>query len=105
MYDLIIRGGRSVDGTGAPARQADIAVPTASIVAVGEVDGAATEVVDADGLARHAGLRRHRTPTTTARRRGTTALAPSCWHGVTTAVLGNCGVGLRARAARAPRAG
>ena len=92
MYDLIIRGGRLVDGTGAPARQADIAVRDGVIVAVGAVDGDATEVFDATGLLVTPGYvdtHTHYDGQATWDDR----LAPSSWHGVTTAVLGNCGVG------------
>src|SRR6478752_2902456 len=92
MYDLIIRGGRLVDGTGAPARQADIAVRDGVIVAIGEVDGDATEVFDATGLLVTPGYvdtHTHYDGQATWDDR----LAPSSWHGVTTAVLGNCGVG------------
>jgi len=50
MHDLVIRGGRVVDGTGAPARTADVAVRGGRIVEVGRVDSAAVQSIDADGL-------------------------------------------------------
>ena len=62
QHDLIIRGGTVVDGTGAPARTADVAIADGIITEVGEVDGTATRELDADGLARHARLRRHPHP-------------------------------------------
>ena len=49
MYDLIIRGGRLIDGTGGPARGGDVAVQGGKIAAVGEVVGPARRVLEADG--------------------------------------------------------
>ncbi len=92
MYDLIIRGGLVVDGTGAPGRVADVAVRDGVIVRVGEIEGDAAEAVDATGLVVTPGYvdtHTHYDGQATWDDR----LAPSSWHGVTTAVLGNCGVG------------
>ena len=50
MHDLIIRGGRIVDGTGEDAFNGDIAVRAGRITEVGQVEGAARETIDADGL-------------------------------------------------------
>ncbi|NQZ99160.1 MAG: hypothetical protein HRU01_21855, partial [Myxococcales bacterium] len=50
MHDLVIRGGKIVDGTGAEARSGDVAVSDGRITEVGGVDGAARETIDADGL-------------------------------------------------------
>jgi N-acyl-D-aspartate/D-glutamate deacylase len=91
-HDLVIRGGTVVDGTGASPRTADIAVDGEVIVAVGEADGGARRVVDADGALVAPGfvdIHTHYDGQATWDER----LAPSSWHGVTTLVMGNCGVG------------
>ncbi len=92
MFDLIIKGGSVVDGTGAPARTADVAITDGTIVEIGEVDGAARETVDADGALVTPGFvdpHTHFDGQVT----WDPLLTPTCWHGVTTIVLGNCGVG------------
>ncbi|MDT5138035.1 MAG: N-acyl-D-amino-acid deacylase, partial [Mycobacterium sp.] len=92
MYDLIIRGGTVVDGTGSPARTADVAVRDGLIVEVGRVDGTARRLVDADGLTVTPGfvdVHTHFDGQAT----WDPHLTPSCWHGVTTAIMGNCGIG------------
>lgn len=91
-YDLIIRGGTVVDGTGASARTADVAVTDGTIVAVGRIDGTARRTVDADGLTVTPGfvdVHTHFDGQAT----WDPHLTPSCWHGVTTAIMGNCGIG------------
>ncbi len=50
MHDLIIKGGTLVDGTGAAAREADVAVDSGRITEVGTIQGGATQVIEADGL-------------------------------------------------------
>jgi N-acyl-D-amino-acid deacylase len=92
MYDLIIRGGTVVDGTGSPARTADVAVRDGLIVEVGRVDGTAHRCFDADGLTVTPGfvdVHTHFDGQAT----WDPHLTPSCWHGVTTAIMGNCGIG------------
>ena len=92
MHDILIQGGTVVDGTGAPARQADVAVQGGRIVAVGTGLGPAHRVVDATGLLVTPGfvdIHTHYDGQAT----WDANLTPSCWHGVTTAVFGNCGVG------------
>jgi N-acyl-D-aspartate/D-glutamate deacylase len=92
VHDLVIRGGLVVDGTGAPARRADVAVDGERIVAVGEVAGAGRTEVDADGLHVMPGfvdIHTHYDGQAT----WDPELAPSSVHGVTTVLMGNCGVG------------
>jgi N-acyl-D-aspartate/D-glutamate deacylase len=91
-HDLFIRGGTVVDGTGQPPRTADVAVDEGVIVAVGDVDGSARRVIDADGALVTPGfvdIHTHYDGQVTWDDR----LMPSSWHGVTTVVMGNCGVG------------
>jgi len=90
--DLVIRGGNIIDGTGAPARIGDVAIEAGRIVAVGQVDGKAEREIDATGLAVTPGfvdIHTHYDGQVTWDQQ----LAPSCYHGVTTVVMGNCGVG------------
>jgi len=92
MHDLVIRGGTVVDGTGSPARRADVAVDGERIVAVGTVNGPARRTIDADDLLVTPGwvdIHTHYDGQVT----WDEVLAPSSWHGVTTVVTGNCGVG------------
>jgi len=92
MHDLVIKGGTVVDGTGAPARTADVAIDDGRITEVGTVDGAARRVIDADGALVTPGfvdIHTHYDGQIT----WDPLLTPSCWHGVTTVVMGNCGVG------------
>jgi len=92
MHDLVIKGGSVVDGTGAPGRSADIAITDGVITEVGAVGGAARETVDADGALVTPGfvdVHTHFDGQVT----WDPMLTPTCWHGVTTIVMGNCGVG------------
>ncbi len=95
MHDLVIRGATVVDGTGAPAFAGDLAVAGGVIAAVGPagtVAGPARRTVDADGLLLTPGfvdMHTHYDGQAT----WDPLLTPSCWHGVTTVVMGNCGVG------------
>jgi N-acyl-D-amino-acid deacylase len=92
MYDVVIKGATVVDGTGAPALTADVAVENGTIVEVGQVDGAARRTIGADGLLLTPGfvdIHTHFDGQAT----WDATLSPSCYHGVTTAILGNCGIG------------
>ena len=92
MHDLVIRGGTVVDGTGAARRVADIAVDVATITKVGPGIGAGRREIDATGLLVTPGfvdVHTHYDGQAT----WDPYLTPSSWHGVTTVVFGNCGVG------------
>ncbi len=91
-FDLVIRGGSVIDGSGRPAITGDVAVKDGTIVAVGAVDGTGSREVDADGALVTPGwvdIHTHYDGQAT----WDDHLAPSSWHGVTTIVMGNCGVG------------
>jgi N-acyl-D-aspartate/D-glutamate deacylase len=93
MHDLVITGGTLVDGTGAPSRQADVAVDGGTITEVGTLeDTGARRTIDAGGLLVTPGfvdVHTHFDGQIT----WDPLLTPTCWHGVTTVVMGNCGVG------------
>jgi N-acyl-D-aspartate/D-glutamate deacylase len=93
MHDLVIRGGTVVDGTGGPSRTADVAVDDGIITAVGDLESAAAQrTIDADGLLVIPGVvdvHTHYDGQVT----WDPLVTPSSWHGVTTIVMGNCGVG------------
>ncbi len=91
-HETIIRGGTLVDGTGAPARTADIAVDGGRITGVGHIDEDAERVLDADGLVVTPGFVDVHTHYDGQASWGE-RMIPSSWHGVTTVVAGNCGVG------------
>ena len=90
-HDLVIRGGNVVDGTGAPPFEADVAVDGDRIVEIGKVAGQGREEIRADGLAVSPGfvdLHTH----LDAQIGWDPQVTSVSWHGVTTALLGNCGV-------------
>src|SRR6187200_2865958 len=92
MHDIVIRGGRVIDGSGAPAFTGDIAIAGGRIAAVGGKQGPARREIDADGLLVTPGwvdVHTHYDGQAT----WDPILAPSSWHGVTTILFGNCGVG------------
>ena len=92
MHDLIIKGGTVVDGTGAEPYTADVAVSDGKIVDVGRINETAHRTIDADGLTVTPGFVDVHTHYD-AQATWDPHLTPSGWHGVTTAVCGNCGVG------------
>lgn len=91
-FDLIIRNGKVIDGTGAPAFTADVAIKDGKIAAVGKISGRVAEEIDASGKLVTPGfvdIHTHYDGQAVWDR----SLAPGSWHGVTTVVMGNCGVG------------
>src|SRR4051812_46249844 len=90
-FDVVIRGGTVVDGTGAPPRRADVGVHGGRVTALGDVDGSAAREVDADGCIVTPGFVDIHTHLD-AQLAWDPIASSSCWHGVTSVVLGNCGV-------------
>jgi N-acyl-D-aspartate/D-glutamate deacylase len=92
MFDLVIRNGIVIDGSGAPRHVADVAVQDGRITAVGPALGTGHREIDADGLLVTPGfvdIHTHYDGQAT----WDPDVTPSSWHGVTTTVFGNCGVG------------
>src|SRR5881227_942779 len=92
MHDIVIRGGSIIDGSGAPAFTGDVAIADGRIVGVGGKQGPAKRDIDADGLLVTPGWVDAHTHYD-GQAMWDPLLAPSCWHGVTTVLFGNCGVG------------
>src|SRR5437868_1835776 len=91
--DTVLRGSNVVDGTGSPARAADVGIENGRIAAVGDVAANGAQEVDLDGLVLTLGfvdIYAHYDAQVLWDR----DLTPSCWHGVTSVVMGNCGFGI-----------
>lgn len=92
MYDLIIRNGTLIDGNGGPAREGDVGIQDGRIASVGQVSGPARKEIDATGLLVTPGwvdTHSHMDGQAT----WDPLLSPALNHGITTLVMGNCGVG------------
>ena len=91
-HDLIIRNGTVIDGTGGPAQRADVAIDGDRITSIGDLVGvAATREIDARGMVVTPGfvdLHTH----LDAQIAWDPMMTSSSWHGVTTVLMGNCGV-------------
>lgn len=92
MHDIVIRGGTIIDGTGKAAFTGDIAIAGDRIAGVGGKQGPARREIDASGLLVTPGWVDVHTHYD-GQAMWDPLLAPSCWHGVTTVMFGNCGVG------------
>jgi len=91
-FDLVIRNGTVLDGTGSEPRDADVAISGTHIAEVGKVSRRGTEEIDAKGMLVTPGfvdLHTHYDAQVT----WSSEITPSSWNGVTTAMIGNCGVG------------
>ena len=92
-YDLLIKNGTVVDGTGAPQYQADIAVAASKIADVGKITEGAKKILDASDLIVSPGFIDPHTHYD-AQICWDPLMTSSSWHGVTSLVMGNCGVGI-----------
>lgn len=93
MYDLLLKGGRVYDGSGMPSFNGDVAVAGGKIAAIGRLNGAAKRTLNVDGLAVAPGFidpHTHLDAQLLWDPLGTSL----CFHGVTSAVVGNCGLSL-----------
>jgi N-acyl-D-amino-acid deacylase len=92
-FDLLVRNGTVVDGTGGPARRADVGIVGDRIAAIGELDGSGALTIEAEGLVVAPGFVDPHTHYD-AQICWDPLLSCSSWHGITTVVTGNCGVGI-----------
>ena len=92
-YDLLIKNGTVVDGTGSPRRVADVAIKGDVIAEIGKIKDGAAKTIDADGLIVAPGFVDPHTHYD-AQICWDPQITSSSWHGVTSVVMGNCGVGL-----------
>ena len=90
-HDIVIRGGNIIDGTGSEAFMGDVAIDDGLITAIGTVEGQGREEIDAAGLAVTPGFVDIHTHLD-AQIGWDPEMTPISWHGVTTALIGNCGL-------------
>ena len=93
QYDLLIKNGTVVDGSGLPRFQADVAIAEGKIAAIGKIREGAREIIDAEGHVVSPGFvdgHTHMDAQVFWDPLGTC----SCWHGITSVVMGNCGFSL-----------
>src|SRR5437763_16828189 len=93
LHDLIIKNGKIVDGSGLPGFHGDVAVSGGRIVEIGKVNGEARQVLNADGLVVAPGIIDNHTHYD-AQVTWDPLCTYSCYHGVTTVVVGNCSLAL-----------
>ena len=92
-YDILIKNGALIDGTGTAARHGSVAITNSKIVEVGEIEGPANQVIDAEGAVVAPGFIDPHTHYD-AQICWDGAVTPSSWPGVPSVVVGNCGVGI-----------
>src|SRR5712691_3537809 len=92
-YEILIKNGMVVDCTGVSARRADVGIAGGKIVEIGELSGGARRTIDAEGLVVAPGFIDPHTHYD-AQICWDGGMTPSSWHGVTSVVMGNCGVGI-----------
>src|SRR5690349_19885554 len=92
-YDIVIRNGKIIDGSGLPGFHGDVAVSGGRIVEIGRVEGEARRVVEADGLVVAPGIIDNHTHYD-AQVTWDPLCTYSCYHGVTTVVIGNCSLAM-----------
>src|SRR3954463_5784100 len=93
QYDLLIRNGLVVDGSGMPGFRADVGIKDAKVVEIGRLTGFATRVIDAEGMGVRPGfIAPH--PPLDAQMPWAPSGTSEPQHGVTTVVMGNCGLTL-----------
>jgi N-acyl-D-aspartate/D-glutamate deacylase len=92
-YDLVIKSGSVIDGTGAPRRRADVAIANGRVAEIGKVTDSARRTIDASDLVVAPGFVDPHTHYD-AQICWDPVVSCTSWHGVTTVVMGNCGVGI-----------
>ena len=90
-HDLIIKNGNIIDGTGSAAYSGDVSIKDGVITEIGEINGDAAEIIDAEGMTVSPGFVDIHTHLD-AQIGWDPEMTPICWHGVTTALIGNCGL-------------